>query len=283
MTMPPPSGTNRAPLPASSPLSEDESNRLLRRLLQARWQRLRPECDNPLNMLYDLPANEWTLGWDPVDETLYLILWAKASWRHQPHWALYINGEQRHLCEDGALSPLAGQFRRIFTDDVLTFQSIERLLDPLVDYSLSGEQREQRIENLCRTLKAFPAAWSALRGPFLSLLGRDLSHDNWPMLDVLKIHRLDQKVQLLHCLKTLVQSFIITDSHEKDRIHQLIEQVHEGYEELGQILTPLVRPEYEASYRRFRHLIYNGFWRLRLAKNQEPDTVCPRFRTLEKV
>ncbi len=266
---------SQTPPPPAPLLPDREAARLLQRLLKSGWQRLSPEYDDPLNMLYDRPATEWTMGWDPADASLYLVLWEKTSWLKQRHWVLCINGQRRYVCKDTPLSPLAGHFRRLLEGDARVFQTPDAFLEPVTDYGIPLEQRELRAEHLLRTLKMVPAAWPVLREPFLSLLGRDLGHDNWPTLDVMKIHRLDQKILLIHCLKALVQEFIIASRQEKHRIHTLIEQVHFEYERLGRVITRLMRPEYEASYRRFRHLISGGFWRIRLMAGEPARNAAP--------
>ena len=88
--------------------------------------------------------------------------------------------------------------KELFEGPQLETVSLKQLLSPLTSYQIPREHREYRVEVIADTAKAYPAILSALKTSLLTLLREELGISEWPMLDLMKIHRLDQKTILLY-------------------------------------------------------------------------------------
>ncbi len=264
--------THQTSNPASS-LSQDEAHALLRQLIEHSWQRLKPECDDPINMLYDdLEASEWTMGWAPKDNTLYLLLWKKESWQSQPTWYLYINGIPAFQCNEDSFSKNAKLCQELLESPELPSLSIPDFLNRITDYHIPFEQREHSLSLLSETLKGHPKLWNTFKQPFYQYMAKGLNENNWPTLDLLKIHRLEQKHLLLQGLKEWTLSGLIDSLDEKRLLNRLLNQIHYQYEALGKIITPLAKPQYEKAYQNFQKIISQGFWHIQLINKPFKET-----------
>ncbi len=238
--------------------SSEEARSCLHQLMEKGWHRLKPEYDDPINLLYDnLPANEWTMGWAPNNNTLYLIIWKKETWQTKPYWQLHINGTLRFECREDAKE--ATLFHQLMENNEFADLSFSRFFGRITDYHLSPEQRDQALTRLSTALINNPTLWKSFQIPFYPYLSRHLNSNHWPTLDLLKIHQLDQKTPLLQALKNWISAGLISTPDEKQRINRILNGIHYKYEQLGQHITPLAIPFYNKAYQAFQQTASDGF------------------------
>ncbi len=249
----------------SAQFSREEAQHLFQYLIKHGWHRLKPEYDDPINMLYDdLPASEWTMGWDPKENTLYLLLWKKVSWQTQPSWQLYVNGIQRFECTETSFPKEAALCQELLESTKLTYLTFPNFLSRITDYHIPQEQREDSLKRLSTTIKNNPTLWNTLKHPFYHYLSKGLNTTQQPTLDLLKIHSLEQKNWLLQALKEWVGAGFVDTLEEKRLLNRLLNNIHYEYEKLGPLITPLAKPTYEKAYKTFQQVIAQGFWRIQL-------------------
>jgi hypothetical protein len=243
-------------------LSTDAVEALLRYFISKRWQRLQPEYADPLGMLMNRGARQWTAGWAPHGNTLYLLVWETSSFDTPAHWKLYENGTLIYLEQDKG--PRSNAFGQLLESKQLPFVSYEHWLEPLLHHRHEREARQEATQALLNTLLARPEVFDALKNPIFKALEADLGNPDWPLLELLKLHRLAHKNPLVHLFKQLVQTGFIRTQADMERLDRALTLLQKDYILYGNHIAPIVRPLYIQAFEEFRQLITDGYWRATL-------------------
>lgn len=241
-------------------------------LIRQHWPRLRAEYDHPLNVLYqseEQPLRQWTMGWGvPGSENplgaLYLLIWQADRFQNAT-WQLYQDGVLLLETPDDPTSA-SRHCRTLLEGEHLPVLEPLDLLRRLTEYQIAPDLRERAADLLGVAMAAFPFIFEHFRPALLTLLAEDLDNPHWPTLDILKLHRLSQKTVLVRLLKDGLERGQPMPPQERQRLNHLLEQLRWQYDLLGHELHPLFLPAYGEEYQRFRALLTDGVWRIRLAK-----------------
>lgn len=235
---------------------------LLAELWKSRWSRLSSEYDDPLGMLFSNRVRQWTAGWHQGN--LYLLVWEAHSWQTQPGWQLYENGERILNEEDGLHKSRSALLHKLLESDQLPFARYEDFFDPLIDYRFSQPQRETTAKALMTTILARPEIFDHLKEALFQTLEAELGEPEWPMLEVMKLHRLQRKTPLVWLFQQFVQTGFIRTLRDNSRLDRALTLLQEDWFQFGYKTAPLFRPAYDTAYDAFRAIITDGSWRARL-------------------
>jgi hypothetical protein len=254
-----------SPQPARlAAVSEDEIETLLQHLVKARWQRLSSLFEDPLAVLFDAQSHQWTAGWDPDTQDLYLLLWEQPAWQAKPMWTLLRNGESILQEADGASKNRSMLLHKLLDSEQLPYLTQEQFLAPLISYRNSPEDRDLMTSKLLATILARPQFFEPLREALFKALEQGLADPDWPLLDVLKIHRVACKNNMVRLFQNLVKAGFIQALRENVRLDAALSLLQEDYAYLGYKISLFFRPSYDASFEEFRKLMTDGTWRARL-------------------
>jgi hypothetical protein len=230
------------PLPTlEDQLSPQEAEQLLSGLVQDRWGRLVCEYDDPLGMLFNDKARQWTAGWAPDAATLYLIVWETASWSQKGLWRLYQNGQLVFEEPDGFSRERSEAFQKLLESPQLPVLSPAQLLERLTGFQYPPEDRDAALNAVTATVMTRPEIIPTLKEPLFQALETDLHVEEWPVLDILKVHCLSQKNSLLHLLQQLEHAKIL-NADEQSRLVQSLRVLDQQYRMLSPQLTLMFRP-----------------------------------------
>ncbi len=245
-------------------LDSEKAEALLEALLQSNWSRLSSEYDDPLGMLFANKARQWTAGWDSHQQNLYLLIWETDSWQEKATWKLYQNG--RLIFEEAEkTSRYRHQMLEMMLEsDELPLSSFETFLSPVVHYQLTHSQRTQNASSLLNTILVRPEIFEHLKEPLFQALEIDLGNPEWPLLEVLKLHRLAHKNALIRLFRQCVDTGLIRVLRDNTRLDRAITLLQEDYFQYGYKVSPLFRNAYDQASNEFRRLLTDGFWRAKL-------------------
>lgn len=242
---------------------------MLRSLLQNRWQRLSSEYDDPLGMLFGNRARQWTAGWSPEQKeaekkTLFLLVWETDSWQEKPVWSLYRDGQLIFQEEDGFSKSRSGVFHQLLESEALPFLDQSRFLAPLTDFRYDVNQRRQAAQILMRTIQARPEVFERLKDPFLKGLEADANNPDWPVLDILKLHRVAHKTVLVDLARQCVTIGLFRTQEDWERLDSALRQLEAEFAFLGQTISGLFAPALQEAQDEFTRILMDGDWRIQL-------------------
>lgn len=261
-------------LPLSTPksaimLSDEEVDHLLSDLVQSRWARLACQDADPLGMLFNDRAKQWTAGWEPHQQALLLLVWETDSWQNKPKWSLYRNGQLIFQAVDGLSAQRRQWLNQLLEGPQPPFIDATEFLARLSDFRFSEPQRRQAVEQLQQTVAILPEIVDPIKNALFEVLEADLGNPEWPMLEVLKLHRLAHKNPLVALLRNWVQQELLIHATDTARLDQALNQLQQDYLSQGQKIQPLFQPAYQQAYQEFRALLINGLWRIQLRQGQK--------------
>lgn len=245
-------------------LQPEEADTLLRRLVQERWPRLSSEYHDPLGMLFSNRAKQWTTGWDTQGQALLLLVWETHSWQEKPVWSLYRNGTLIFQEEDGCSPQRGKHLHQLLESDQLPFIEHHAFLEPLTNYRFTELERRQATQALMHTILARPEFFEHAKEFLFQALEADLGNPDWPLLDVLKIHRLAHKNPLVDLFRQFVQTGLIRTTKDSIRLNHALVQLQKDFTQQGLTISPLLQPLYTQAYNYFRQIITHGSWRIKL-------------------
>lgn len=244
-------------------LSADEADRLLAHLVASPWQRLSSEYDDPLGMLFSNRIRQWTAGWAPDDAgTLYLLVWEAPSWQEKALWSLYANGKLLYQEQHGLCKSRSQWCQKLLESEQLPFARMDALLAPLIHHQYPAEQREHAVRALLETMTARPEIVEPFKEALLQALEADLGNPNWPLLEVMKIHRLKHKTPLVWLFRQLVETGMLRAEADTQRLNQALARLQNDYSQFGRQVPPLFRPAFDAAHNAFCHQLQDGVWRV---------------------
>lgn len=237
---------------------------MLRSLLQSRWQRLSSEYDDPLGMLFGNRARQWTAGWDSDKKTLFLLVWETDSWQEKPVWSLYRDGQLIFQEEDGFSKSRSGIFHQLLESEALPFLDQARFLAPLTEFQYDVNQRRQAAQSLMHTIQARPEVFEHLKEPFLKGLEADANNPDWPVLDILKLHRVAHKTVLVNLARQCVLIGLFRTQEDQERVDKALRQLQEEFVALGQTISGLFAPALQEAQGELKRILRDGDWRAQL-------------------
>lgn len=211
-------------------------------LRQNHWQRLRPEYDDPIGMLFNNQARQWTMGWNENQDALYLLVWETESWQAQAVWSLYRNGELLYREADGTARRRNTLYQELLESPLLPCVSSLELLNPLMDFRYFEPQREAAAQKLIQTLLARPEVFQALKAPLLEALDAELHSEDWPVLDILKLHRVTHKLTVLSVVDAGLKQGWIRQPQDLRRLSQSLDRLERCMAFLQGQLSRLFQP-----------------------------------------
>lgn len=235
-----PSSTVQLPVPTL--LQPEAAETLLVELRQSRWQRLRSEYDDPIGMLFNNQARQWTLGWNENQDDLYLLVWETESWQGQAVWSLYCNGELLYQEANGAAKRRNTLCQELLESPLLPHISALELLSPLMDFRYFEPQREAAAQKLIQTVLGRPEIFEAIKAPLLDALDAELSGMDWPVLDILKLHRVTHKLTLLSVFDAGLKQKLLKQPTDFQRLGQSLEKLELSMSTLQGQLALLFQP-----------------------------------------
>lgn len=245
-------------------LEPDACDALLNYLVAQKWSRLQAEYDDPIRMLMNRGARQWTVGWAPDSTTLYLLVWEADSFNEQAWWRLYENGHCIFTEVDGQSKTRSALFNKLLESDSLPFATYQQWLSPILEYGQPGEWCTTAVQSILNTLVARPEIFNMLKNPLFKALEMDLGNPEWPLLEVMKIHRLAHKTPLIWLFQQLVQQGMIRTLQDNTRLDAALSLLQTDYFDFGHRVAPVFRSVYEQAYSEFRQLITDGTWRTSL-------------------
>jgi hypothetical protein len=252
-------------------LSDEEADRLLGNLVQFRWSRLACQDADPLGMLFNDRAKQWTAGWEPQQQALLLLVWEIDSWQNKPKWSLYRNGQLIYQAVDGLTAQRRQWLNQLLEGPQPPFIDATEFLSRLSDFRFSEVQRRQAAEQLQQTVAIIPEIVEALKDALLTALETDLGNPEWPVLEVLKLHRLAHKNPLITLLRNWIQQGLMTDASDAVRFNRALNQLQQDYSIQSRKIQPLFQPSYQQAYQEFKILltsVSNGLWQTPLRPAQ---------------
>jgi hypothetical protein len=247
---------------ASAPLLDaDAAESLLQHLIAYRWRRLQPEYDDPIKMLMDQGTKQWTAGWAPRGNTLYLLVWETDSFKDRAWWRFYENGVLIFEELDGESKSRSNLFNTLLESEQLPFASYMQWLEPMLHYNHSPEWRFDAAKALLSSMTTRPEIFNELKEPLFQALEFDLGNSDWPVLEVLKIHRLAHKNPLVWLFQQLVQTGFIRTLQDNTRLDRALSQLQNDYGFFGTQVLPIFTSLFGQAYEEFRQLITAGTWR----------------------
>lgn len=263
-TFTPDQAQQQAHRPNNTRLFPEEVETLLRNLLQNRWQRLSSEYHDPLGMLFGNRAKQWTAGWDVEKSTLYLLFWETDSWQEKPFWSLYQNGTLIFQEEDGFSKNRSAILQELLESEHLPFLDATHFLEPLIDFRFSPDQRWQAGQALAQTIMARPEVFGYLKEPLLQTLETDLSNPDWPVLDILKLHRVAHKAVVVDIIRQCVNSGLFRAQKDTERLNQALDKLRADFSALEQRIAMLFQPALQRAHSDFKRVLTDGNWQARL-------------------
>ncbi len=229
-------------LPGCAPLQPEAAESLLVELRQNRWRRLRAEYDDPLGMLFNNQARQWTMGWNENQDELYLLVWETESWQNQATWSLYCNGELLYQEADGGSKRRSALCQELLESPLLPCVSALELLSPLMDFRYFEPQREAAAQKFILALLARPEVFSTLKAPLLEALNAELGSLDWPVLDILKLHRVAHKLTLLRVFDVGLKQGWIRQPKDLRQFNQSLDSLERAMDTLQGQLSLLFQP-----------------------------------------
>lgn len=245
-------------------LFPEEADHLLRRLIHQRWRRLSSEYDDPLGILFGNRARQWTAGWDTETHALLLLVWETDSWQEKPVWSLYQDGFLVFQEEDGFSQNRSNWFHQLLESEKFPFINHQQFLEPLVDFLFPEPQRHQSCERLLQTILARPEIFIQLKEPLFKALEAELGNPEWPVLEVLKIHRLAHKVPLVDLFRLFVENGLIRAEKDCLRLDNALTRLQTTFSEQGSQISSLFQAMFAKHVAALRQIITHGTWRIKL-------------------
>lgn len=242
---------------------------LLQQLVSQRWSRLQPEYDDPIGMLMNQGARQWTAGWSPRGNSLYLLVWESDSFEQRAWWRFYENGALLFEEPDGTSKSRSALFNTLLESGELPFVSYHQWLDPMLHYNHPPEARIAAVDNVLHSVKARPEIFDILRTPLFEALELDLKDEQWPLLELLKIHRLSHKNPLVRLFQQLMQLGFIRTLEDRKRLNQALSLLQDDYAFLSSQVAPFFRTLFEQAHQEFRQLMLTDGFRQNLPA--DPD------------
>lgn len=271
---PPPAAYRQEPLERLFP---EEADALLEGLVKSRWRRLSSEYDDPLGMLFGNRAKQWTAGWAPHAQALYLLVWETDSWQEKPVWSVYQDGQLIFQEEDGFSHNRGGWLHQLLESEKLPFLSHQQFLEPLFDFLYPEAQRHQASQALLATILARPEIFTQLQEPLFKALEADLGNPEWPTLEVLKLHRLAHKVPLVDLFRQFVESGLVRTEKDCIRLDLALSQLQREFAAEGPKISSLFQPMHTRHFNALRQIVTNGLWRIKLRGPTAQNEVYTRL------
>ena len=249
-------------LPRTGSMNELEADQFIDSLLQSGWARLACQDADPLAMLFNDRARHWTVGWEPGQESLLLLVWEVDSWQNKPVWLLYRNGEL--LFEtSGAQSPArADKLTQLLESATLPTITPDELVSRLSDFRLTEPQRRQAAEQILQTLGTYPDLRKQLKTALFALLEAELDQSNQPTLEVMKLHRLAHKNLPVTLFQACLQRGWLHEPADLAHLQAALQLLQQNYLTLGREIHPLFLPGFQQAYQEFRGLFTECMWRV---------------------
>lgn len=245
-------------------LFPEEAERLLRFLVQNRWQRLSSEYHDPLGMLFGNRARQWTAGWDIDRQALFLLVWETDSWQEKPVWSLYQNGALIFQEEDGFSKTRSPLLHQLLESEHLPFINEQALLAPLVDFQSEALSRKNAATVLMDTIRQRPEIFDILKAPLLQTLEAELKDTDWPVLEILKLHRVVHKVILVDLMRQCTEMELFKTQADATRLIQALNQLQTAFDYLTVNISGLFLPSLQAANNDLKAILTHGNWRIRL-------------------
>lgn len=251
-------------------LFPQEADALLKALGESRWARLSSEYDDPLGMLFGNRARQWTAGWH--EQTLYLLVWETDSWQDKPVWSLYSNGSFIFQEEDGFSQNRSQWMHQLLESKKLPFIEYSKFLEPLLDYRYTEEQRQETTQALMNTLLARPEIFEPFKPALFGILETDLANPHWPLLEILKVHRLSQKLPIVDLFRQCVEAGFLRTAEDALRLTQSLSQLQENFNLQASQISFLFQPAYQTAHAQLQTILNQGLWWASLRKFDEECT-----------
>ncbi len=216
-------------------------------LMRARWQRLPAEYDDPLGMLFQNKASQWTIGWLEDSPNLFLLVWETPSWHEKALWRLYHNGALVLEEADGKSRFRSARLHQLLETPQDTNLQPDHLWSRIIGFQYTPDDRKAALIALMSTFIQRPGVAAALKPSLFGALESELDEIEWPVLDILKVHRLAHKNALLLLLNQLEQSGKVTRL-EQGRVERVIQCLQAQYQGLSAELTPMFAHYLETAY-----------------------------------
>lgn len=240
--------------PQRTLLAPDAAEALLQQLVSQRWRRLKPEYDDPIGMLMDQGARQWTAGWAPHTNVLYLLVWEADSFKERAWWRLYEDGVLIFEELDGESKTRSALFNSLLESEKLPFLTLSQWLEPMLGYHHPSEKRYATVRALLGTLMSRPEIFTALKEPLFEALEADLGNSEWPVLEVMKIHRLSQKNPLVWLFQEMVRQGILRTLSDKNRLNRALSLLQDDYAYFGTQVLSIFRNLFMLAYDEFQQL-----------------------------
>lgn len=256
-----------APLPVrqeNARLFPAEAERLFQFLLQSRWQRLSSEYHDPLGMLFGNRAKQWTAGWDAEKQSFFLLIWETDSWQEKPIWSFYRDGKLIFQEEDGFSKTRSDLLHQLLESENLPFVNESTLLESLTDFRYEPLLRKRAAVALMATIQARPEIFDLLKEPLLVALEADLNNSDWPVLEILKLHRVAHKVILVDLIRQCLEMGLLRTQGEAQRVDRALNQLQNTFAVLRQRISGLFLPKLQVAHADLKVVLTQGNWRIRL-------------------
>jgi hypothetical protein len=142
----------------------------------------------------------------------------------------------------------------------------QQFLEPLVEFLYPEVQRHQACHVLLNTILSRPEIFLQLKEPLFQTLEADLHNPEWPVLEVLKIHRLAHKVPLVDLFRQFVENGLIRTEKDCRRLDEALNQLQTEFIEQGQQISSLFQSMYARHAQALRQIVTLGVWRIKLRK-----------------
>lgn len=248
------------PAPA---LDETEADALLQELVLQRWARLSSEYDDPLGVLFTEKARQWTAGWGQ-DGNLYLLVWELQSWEQKPLWCLYRNGALLYREEEGYTRSRSDLCQKLLESDQLPFLTHEQLLAEFSRYGADPGMVREAARHLLDSILGRPEIFTQLKEPLFAFLEADLGNPDWPLLEVMKLHRLSHKNPVVWLFQQFVKTGLMRLPSDLKRLDSALTRLQQDYTLYGSGVFPFMQPAYDAAFYAFRQILTDGSWRIKL-------------------
>jgi hypothetical protein len=166
--------------------------------------------------------------------------------------------------EDGFSQHRSKHLHQLLESEQLPFMAHSAFLEPLTDFQFSETDRLQAAHALMQTILARPECFEHLKETLFLALEADLGNPEWPLLDVLKLHRLAYKNSLVDLFRQCVQTGLIRTQADRTRLDCALSRLQQDFAEQGTKISFLLQPAYGQAYNRFRQLMTQGTWRIKL-------------------
>lgn len=250
---------------ANALLPDDDIDQLLNNLLQMRWKRFACQDADPLGMLFNDRAKQWTAGWAPQEQALFLIIWETDSWQNKPTWSLYRNGELLAQHIEGQSAMHSHCMTQLLESPQLPTLEPAEFVARLSDFRFVQEA-PLATEQLRQTMTVFPELYGFLQSTLLSILETDLSNPEWPTLEVLKLHRVQHKNALLRIFFDALQQGRLSRGSDTERFNTVLTRLQQDYQTLGQTIQPLFQGKFQQAAQEFKTVQGYCQWRIQMLK-----------------